>query len=694
MQTPQAKKIPYVVNQHGYERIDNYHWLRDQNWQQFIAGDLTFENPAVLEHLNAENAYKDQVMQSSRDTEKKLYDEILMRIKEDDESFPVKKGDYFYYSRTEKGKDYAKLCRKHQSTQAQEQVYFDINKEAEGKELYMFGDSATNRSQTYFAYSFNLTGSLERTIKVRDLATGKDLPWEFTNSNGSFLWLDEEHLYIIDRDEHARGKNVYKVNITQGPQAKERVFSKPEQFDNMFMSLSQTTDKRYTQLYLDSGSTHVVFSSETGRDEFHPFAMGENDISFSLDHYQGEFYILTNLNNTHNFKIMKCSTAREKWPQEHWQPFLGQQQGSYLNDLSFYNNYLVLERKNNNQALDEITVIDMQSEKNQTITMPEEAYDLVFAGSWDPQETRVRLHYDSPISPDKVLELDLTTCTVTELHTKEIPNFNPENYVVKREFAKARDGELIPLTLVHKKNLPQDGSNKAFVYGYGSYGYGMSAHFSSQIFSLVDRGFVYAIAHIRGGDDKGYSWYLDGKMHRKLNTFYDFIDCCEHLIEKKYTAKRQIAINGGSAGGLLVGAVTNLRPDLFGSVIADVPFVDVINTISDASLPLTPPEWEEWGNPIESKRDFDYINQYSPYDNVQKADYPHMLFNSGIGDEQATYWEPTKMVAKLREYKTDDNMLLLNMKMHAGHAGASKRYEWIEDAAFDYAFILKSFNLN
>ncbi|MDB2384484.1 glutamine--fructose-6-phosphate transaminase (isomerizing) [Endozoicomonas sp.] len=325
--------------------------------------------------------------------------------------------------------------------------------------------------------------------------------------------------------------------------------------------------------------------------------------------------------------------------------------------------------------------------------MPEAAYDLVFAGDWDHNSTTVRLHCDSPTSPDKVLALDLTTRQMTQLHIKEIPNFNPNRYIVKRELATARDGKVIPVTLVHKKDLKQDGANKALVYGYGSYGYGIPAYFSSKIFSLIDRGFVYAIAHIRGGDDKGYAWYLDGKMHHKMNTFYDFIDCCEYLIEQNYTTKQLISINGGSAGGLLMGAVTNLRPDLFGSVIADVAFVDVINTISDETLPLTPPEWEEWGNPIKSKEDFEYIQQYSPYDNVQKKAYPPMLFNSGIGDEQVTYWEPTKMVAKLRELKTDDNMLLLNMKMHAGHAGASKRYEWIEEAAFDYAFILKSFGM-
>ena len=693
MKAPSALKIPHHITQHGHQRTDNYHWLRDKNWQKFIAGDLDFDNPDILEYLRAEEAYKNHMMQDYKSIEKKLYNEILSRIKEDDESYPVKEGDYFYYAREEKGKNYPILCRKHLSRDAFEEIYFDINKEADGKELYMFGPSETNQAQTYFAHGFNLTGSLERTIKVRDLTTGKDLEWSFPNSTGSLLWLDNEHFYVVERDEFSRGKNVYKINIHKGPDEKQLIFSKPEAYDSMFMYLSQTTDRRYIQLYLDSGSTHIVFSSEKGTDQFHEFSRGDNDISFSLDHYQGQFYILTNIDNAHNFKVMRCPVAQEKWDKKYWQTFLEEQESICLNGISFYNHYLVLERKNNDKALDEIAVVDMNSGATNTIRMPDEAYDLAFAGDWDHNSTTVRLDYDSPVSPNKVLELDLTTCQTIQRHVKDIPNFDPTLYVVKREFATARDGQKIPVTLVHKKDLKLNSKNKAMVYGYGSYGCGMPAYFSSRIFSLLDRGFVYAVAHIRGGDDKGYSWYLDGKMHSKMNTFYDFIDSCEHLINRGYTSKGEIAINGGSAGGLLMGAVTNLRPDLFGSVIADVAFVDVINTISDDTLPLTPPEWEEWGNPVENREDFEYILQYSPYDNVKTKDYPPMLFNSGIADEQVTYWEPAKMVAKLREMKTDDNTLLLNMKMHAGHAGASKRYEWIEEAAFDYAFILKCFGL-
>ncbi|MGI9280312.1 MAG: S9 family peptidase [Endozoicomonas sp.] len=699
MKAPVAPKTAHEIVQHGISRVDDYHWLRDKNWQKFIAGDLDFDNPAVLEYIQSENAYKDEVMKDYKDVEETLYGEVLSRIKEDDESWPVKEGEYFYYSREEKGKNYPILCRKQGSRQATEEVYFDINREAEGKELYIFGASGTNLTQTHFAYSFNLTGSMEKTIRVRDLETGKDLGWEFPNSNGSFLWHGNEHLYIVERDESGRGRDVYKINIHQGVAEKELIFSKPEEYDSMFLSLSRTNDREYFLIHLDSGSTHVVYVAGRESDQFEKFAVGENDVSFSLEHYRGDFYILTNQDDANDFKIMKCPASSQvpagqaKWAQDSWLEFIPEQKDLCLSSIQFYSHFLIVERKNNQKVLDEVAVMDMDCGEFSTISMPDEAYCLEFYGDWDHQATVVRLDYDSPIAPNTVFELNLESGSLTEVYRKDVPNFDASLYEVKREFAQARDGEQVPLTIIYKKGTKLDGSNKAMVYGYGSYGYGMSAGFSSPKFSLIDRGFVYVIAHIRGGDDKGYNWYLDGKMQHKMNTFNDFIDCCEHLINSNYTTKGQITINGGSAGGLLMGAVTNMRPDLFGCVIADVAFVDVINTISDASLPLTAPEWEEWGNPITRKEDFDYISGYSPYDNVDVKDYPPTLYNSGISDEQVTYWEPTKMVAKLRALKTDDNPLILNMKMHAGHAGASKRYEWIEDIAFDYAFILKCFDM-
>lgn len=691
MKAPVALKKPVTIAQHGITRIDDYQWLRDRNWQKLIAGELDFDNPDILTYIDRENRYTRHMMADYKGTEQALYREMLSRIKEDEQSWPSKKGDYFYYYREEKGRDYEILCRRHQSLDAPEEIYFDINQEAAGQDLYLFGPSATNRAQTFLAYGYNLTGSMERTVCVRDLSTGKDLDWIFPDSTGALLWLDDEHLYVIERGASSRGQNLYKINIHKGPEHKELVFSKPEKYDNMFMSLSQTKDRNYILIYLESGSTQVVFLSDRGSDQFHEFALGENDVSFSLEHFDGAFYILTNLGQAHNYRVMKCPVDQAFWPQEHWHMVIDEQADICLNGISFYRHFMVIEQKNNRLARDDITILDMSTGTSRHISMPEPAYELVFCGDWDHQSTVVRLDYNSPISPNRVFELDLESGQTREVYSQKIPNYDPSQYEVTREFALARDGEQIPLTLVYKKGLERNGNNRVLLYGYGAYGYGLSAHFSSRIFSLVDRGFVYGIAHIRGGDDKGYGWYLDGKMHNKMNSFHDFIDCCEHLIGCGYTRPGRIAINGGSAGGLLMGAVTNMRPELFACVVADVPFVDVVNTINDDSLPLTPPEWEEWGNPVTRREDLEYILRYSPYDNIRAQPYPPMLFNTGISDEQVTYWEPTKMVARLRALKTDDNLLLLNLKMHAGHSGASKRYEWIEDAAFDYAFILKCF---
>ena len=689
LKAPVAGKIPHTITAHGLSRTDEYHWLRDEHWQKIVAGDLDFHNSDILDYLKAEAAYKDHHMAASQPVQERLYGEILSRIKEDYQSWPVTKGDFFYYYREEQGLNYPILCRRHGAMTAPEEVYLDVNQEADGKDLYMFGPSVTNRANTFLAYGYNLTGSMERTIRVRNLATGLDCPWRFHNSTGSVLWLDNDHLLIVERDEQARGKHVYRVNIHQGPEHKELLFSKPDEFDAMFLSLGETTDREYVLVYLESGGSQVVYYSPRSAIDFALFAHGTNDVVFHLDHYRGDFYILTNRDGANNFQLFKAPVGDV----QQWQLLQAQSDTISLTDIHFYSHYLVIEQKNNDKALEELVVQDMNTGQQRTVTMPDEAYELDFSGDWDHNATTVRLDYSSPVMPATVLELDLATVQTKRVYTRDTPNFDPSKYVVKREYATARDGERIPVTIIHQQGLVRDGSHHAFIYGYGSYGYGMTAGFSSKLFSLVDRGFVYATAHIRGGDEKGYGWYLDGKMRHKMNTFYDFIDVTEYLVEQGYTARQRIAINGGSAGGLLMGAVTNLRPDLFGCVVADVPFVDVINTISDASLPLTPPEWEEWGNPLTSVDDYNYILSYSPYDNVQAVDYPPMLFNSGISDEQVTYWEPAKMVARLRALKTDDNLLLLNMNMHAGHAGASKRYEWIDEVAFNYAFVLRCFNI-
>lgn len=688
---PRAERHPLFLRAHGHERNDEYAWLRDAHWQNFIDGELDFANPKVKEYLEAENAYQERLLADTTPLRKKIYDEILSRIQEDDETYPVKKGEWYLSVREEQGKNYPIYCRRRSGVSAAAEVYFDVNVAAADHDLFIMGQSQTNPSGSYFAYTFNLTGSMERTLRVRDLATGNDLAWEISDTNGDFEWIDDAHLYYVERDESARGSRVFKFNIHDGPASARQVFEKADADDAMFLSLGLTNDRQFVIISLSSGATQAVFVAQNGAETFLPFVRGTEDVVYELESRNGCFYILTNDGGARDFKIMRCSVVPGQWDKSSWVQWLPERSGRCLVSIAIYNRFVAVTEKNNATALEELCVYDLDTgELHRKILITQAVYELSFSGNWDSNATTVRVHVDSPIMPLQTLDLDLESGQLTPLKTKAVPHFDSSRYELRREYARARDGKEIPLTVVSLKGMKLDSSNPVYLYGYGSYGHSMEHHFSGTVFSLVDRGFVYCVAHVRGGSDKGYDWYLDGKMDRKMNTFHDFIDAAEHLVARQYCRYGQIAIRGGSAGGLLVTAVANMRPEIFGAVVAEVPFVDVINTISDSSLPLTPPEWEEWGNPIESKSDFEYIMQYSPYDNVKRQDYPAMLFVAGISDEQVTYWESAKMVAKLREFKTDTKLLLLQMKMNSGHSGASKKYERIEESAFAYGFILKA----
>lgn len=690
--TPNAPKKPLEITQHQHKRVDNYAWLRDQNWKDFIKGDLNFHDKDVQTYLEHENAYTEEYMASFKGLQKEFYDEILSRVKEDDETYPIPKGDYLYYSRTIKGQNYPIFCRKkNDSAKApgQEEIYFDTNKEAEKFELYQLKGRKTNNANTCLLYGFNTTGSLEATLKLRNLNDLSEETWQIENCNGGFLWTSDEEFLYIERDEFSRGKQIYKVNKNEGPSTKKLVFTKPAKYENMFMSIELTSDEKFVIIQMQSGGTSACYTMDLKNDEIDFFIEAENDVSHDVDHWEEHFYILHNENDADHFQMDR--THQKKRTREEWETIIPESNSRYITSYSITNHKLIYEAKNTELALDQLFIFDIHSKKTQQVHFNDEVYTVSVFGAYDPFSETIRVFYESPVAPEQDIDLHLETLQLEVLHTEEVPNFDASLYTVKREFARAHDNELIPLTIITRNDFQKNGEAPAFIYGYGSYGFAYPPQFNSAVFSLADRGFSVTLAHIRGGDDKGHSWYLQGKMRNKKNTFFDFISSCEHLIENKYTKKGQIAATGGSAGGLLMGAVVNMRPDLFKAVIADVAFVDMINTISDETLPLTAPEWEEWGNPILNKEDFDYMMSYSPYDNVSAQDYPAMLFNSGISDEQVTYWEPTKMVAKLREMKTDKNILLLKVKMNAGHAGASKRYEWIEDKAFNYAFFLSQF---
>lgn len=693
MNQPKAIKVPKSITQHGKERVDNYAWLRDDNWKKFIKGDLDFNNSEVKSYLDLEAEFTKTKMSDTEALQKNIYDDLLSRLKEDDESYPIKRNNYYYYRRTEEGLSYPILCRKKDNLEGSEEIYFDINKVASDHKLYLHRGATPNDDNTLLAYMYNLTGSMDNTIRVRDLTTNKDYEWKIEDCGGSFFWLDNKTLLFVENDESSRGKKIWSFDVSKGPTSKVLLFEKPKEHDNRFLWITRSKDKELYTIYLSSGSSVVIYLKKSDEPEFKHFKTTQNNIEYSFEHTNDNIFLLTNDFENNNFAIY-CSTYKDLSNSEKWKKIISNQKNICMNDIVLYGDKLVITEKNNEMALPQITVLDINEKAKKVVTMKDDVYSAGVIGAFDSQANDILISYESPNKPPQVKNLNLTTCETVLLKTKEIPNFNPEDYAVKRDFAKGHDGQEIPLTVLYKKSTGlTHPENKAFVYAYGSYGHSMPSFFSPNIFSLIDRGFIFVVAHIRGGSDKGNDWYLDGKMRSKMNTFKDFISSCEHLVESKVVKPGNIAINGGSAGGLLMGAVANMRPDLFNCVIADVAFVDVINTISDETLPLTPPEWEEWGNPITNKGDYEYMMQYSPYDNIEKKDYPATLYNSGISDEQVTYWEPAKMVAKLRELKTDDNLLLLNIKMHAGHAGASDRYEGYKDRAFNYAFVLKAFGI-
>ena len=691
VQPPCPEQHPHRTHIHGIERIDHYHWLRDDNWQAFIKGDLDFTNPKIQDYINAENHYTDSIMADTAQLQDELYQEMLSRLNEDDDRVPMKHGNYWYYARIEKGNDYFYYCRKKGSLDAEEEIYFDANIAAKGKGYYSLGALSRSEGDRYLAYSENTTGSMEYAVKVRDLETGKDFNWAAKDTTGDVVWSrDNQHIYYIERDpQDGRGRALYRCPIQTGPEQQELIFERPEHLNHLFMSIYRTSDRNYIVLEFGDTNANQLYLIDARETQAQPelFHTLEPNTLISIESGNGQFFLLSNAEQCLNNKIMTCSHT--DWSKEQWSEYIAHHESRYIKTIDLFEGYLVMVVTDNTLALPQILIRNTKTGETQQIEMKDEAYALSYLGAMEYESATIQFKYQSPIRPAETQEYNLKTGAIALLKPGKCPNFNPEEYRVKRVFAPAHDGEDIPLTIVTKKEFEPDAKAPAFIYGYGSYGYAMPAYFSSNIISLVDRGFSFSTAHIRGGSDKGYQWYLDGKMDKKMNTFKDFISCCQYLIDHRYTAKGKIVANGGSAGGLLMGAITNMAPDLFQTVILDVPFVDVINTICDKTLPLTPPEWNEWGNPITDNNAFEYISSYSPYDNVERKAYPHMLFNSGITDEQVTYWEPTKMVAKLRDHKTDDNLLLLKMKMTAGHAGSSARYTKLREKAFDYAFILK-----
>ncbi|WP_255158071.1 S9 family peptidase [Siphonobacter sp. BAB-5385] len=639
----------------------------------------------MIQYLKAENAYADTVMAPTKPFQEKLYKEMRSRIKEDDQSVPVFINGYYYYSRTETGKQYAINCRKKGSLSAAEEVTLDGNVLAEGHEAFILAGIQMSEDQNLLAFQSNTTGSYaEFTLKIKDLRTGQILPDEIEDISG-FVWgTDNKTIYYLRYDEALRPYRLYRHTL--GSKIKDVLLY--EEKDALFtLGVGRSKSKEFIILSSGSYTTSEVQLLPTSQPEgkFEVFMPRQKDVMYNVDVHPQHFYLTYKDKQNLNQKIYELP-RKDYTDRKNWKEIVPHDPKVKIEDTDVYENYLVIEVRN--EGLLEMRIRELTSGATKSIQFPEPVYSAFSMGLPDFKSTKIRYGYTSLNRPMSTFEYDMTNGATTKLKEKEVPGgFDAEAYEVKRLWATAPDGVKVPMAVVHKKGLELDGKNPVLMTGYGSYGYSSDAYFDSDVFSLVDRGFVYAIAQIRGGSDLGEQWYEDGKLQKKMNSFTDFIACAEYLIREKYTASDRFAIQGGSAGGLLMGAVVNLRPELFRVVIAEVPFVDVINTMLDTSLPLTTQEYEQWGNPT-VKADYDYIRQYSPYDNLKAQAYPNILATGGLNDSQVGFHEPAKWVAKLRTLKTDQNLTLLKINMGSGHGGATGRFDYLKEVAFQYAFIL------
>lgn len=675
---PVAKKIPKELTTHGHTRVDNYYWMNQR------------ENPEVISHLEAENAYKKAVMKHTETLQDELFDEIKSKIKQEDESVPYKKNGFFYYTRTVPETEYYLVCRKKGSLDAEEQVMLDVNKMAEGHEYYQLGGSSVSPNNKLLAFGVDTVSRRKYTVHFKNLETGEILEDAIPMTTGGAVWANDNKTvyYVLKDDVTLRSERIMKHVLGTPVEDDEEVFYEDDETFSTFIY------KTKSQKYLIIGSESTLTSeyrfldADNPEGEFKIIQPRTRELEYSVDHFGDYFYIRTNLDAL-NFRLMKTPvTATEK---ENWEEVIPHREDVYFSDFEIFRDYLVVsERK---EGLTELRVMPWENGDEYYIEFDEEVYTVRPNVNLEFNTNELRFSYTSLTTPNSIFDFNMKTRERKLLKEEEIlGGFDKNDYVTKRIYAPARDGEKIPMSLVYKKGLEKNGENPALIYGYGSYGYTIDPTFRLSILPLLDRGFVYAIAHIRGGQINGRKWYEDGKLLNKMNTFTDFNDCAQYLISEDYTSEEKLFAKGGSAGGLLMGACMNMRPDLYKGIIANVPFVDVVTTMLDETIPLTTSEYDEWGNPNIEKFYY-YMLSYSPYDNVEAKDYPALLVTTGLHDSQVQYWEPAKWVAKLRELKTDDNLLIFHINMDYGHGGASGRFQWIRDTALEYAFIFDQLKL-
>lgn len=673
---PVAAKKPRRFTNHGDVRIDDYYWLREK------------ENPEVIAYLEAENAYTKAKMSHTEALQATLYKEMLGRIKETDLSAPHRKGEYWYYTRTEEGKAYTIYCRRKGSLDGPEEILLDGNALAEGQKYFAVGVYDVSDDHTMLAYSVDTTGGERYTLRFKDLRTGALSPESIPDTYYSSAWAaDNRTFFYVTQDDASRPHRLWRHTLGADPKTDTLVHEEKDEM--FFLSVGKTRSERFILCELGSmKTTEVRFLEATNPlGAFRPVAERRQDVEYSVDHHGEKFFIAAN-DKAVNFKLMEAPV--ESPGVANWKEVIPHRDDVTIEGIDCFKGHLVVyERQGGNPTIRAFKLTGAsEPTAPHAVAFPESAYDVSPGTNEEFDTTLLRFNYTSLVTPRSVFDYDMNTKERTLI--KEQPvlgGYDRSKYSTERIWATAKDGKKVPVSLVYRKGLKLDGAAPCLLYAYGSYGSSSDPVFSSNNLSLLDRGFVYAIAHIRGGSEMGRTWYEDGRLRNKMNTFTDFISAAETLIRSKYTSPDRLAIYGGSAGGLLMGAVANMRPDLFKVVVAAVPFVDVMNTMLDPTIPLTVTEWEQWGDPNKPD-DYKYMKQYSPYDNVERKRYPHILILTGLNDPRVAYWEPAKWTARLRAMKTDDNLLLLRTNMGAGHGGASGRYERLKELAIQQAFIL------
>ena len=665
-------------------RIDNYYWMKLSD-EQKNAEQKDEQTQKVINYLTAENEYLAAKMKHTEALQKKLYDEMVGRIKQTDESVPYKDNGYWYYTRYEQGQEYPIYCRKKGSMESAEEILLNVNDMAKGHDYYSIRGLSVSEDNNLLAYAEDSVSRRRYTVYVKDLKTGKLVEEPVPNTEGEVTWANDNKTYFYTKKDSVTLRSRWIIKHKVGSSYKSDPVVSEEPDETFYTGIYKTKSKKFLVIWAGSTLTNYyqVLDANTPDGKFKEFTPRERGLEYSIDHYKDKFYVVTNWDAL-NFRLME--TPDTKTAKANWKDKIAHRKDTLLQGIEIFKDYMVLSERANANTL--MRVIDQKSGAHHYLNFGEPAYTIYPSTNIDFDTELLRYGYTSMTTPSSTYDYNMKTRERKLLKQQEVVGgYNPEDYQTERLWATADDGIQIPMSIVYKKGIKKDGNNPTMIYGYGSYGASMNPSFSSTRLSLLNRGFVYAIAHIRGGQEMGRQWYEDGKMFKKKNTFTDFIDCSEFLIEEKFTNPEKLFASGGSAGGLLMGAVVNMRPDLYKGVIAAVPFVDVVTTMEDESIPLTTGEFDEWGNP-KNPESYMYMLDYSPYDQVKPQNYPNMLVTTGFHDSQVQYWEPAKWVAKLRELKTDNNTLLLRTNMETGHGGTTGRFKVYKEASQEYAFIL------